>query len=509
MWFCSLCTIIAAASTFTAGVPLVARHSRHQDSSHGPDKLNQWTPSTYPNHLQKRMFSWKGSGSTSSQINSAITIEKASVSDLTKVKRTSPPENLAQFRQSSEPSQSTPTLSQSLANPSSSGSPNIPLTWRPGPDIVLHKFQSLPTDTTTGSKTNLLSSHDITNNQPSTPLSAHSLKEPQREAPIKNKSTGEERPISSARLGTEPPQKRAKWLNKIRESWDKLLQNVQKWFSSWFSSLSKKTQSDENAAKSLTTTGTPPGHAASRIQTASTTHQTSEYEHAKPQAQNSDVKMAETAQTVTTHESSSLPILRFDFTRLYADPWSRLIGWLMSILSLFRKENPSHKAPTILSDNHSSSGLPKSVSLPNLSRQNPDEINDAAWLQTVSQMQHATYSVAEQESLHGFAPSTHEGQLVQALLQQVDTLELAQCIHQVFRRSGIKLYMLSQLLSINTIRDILIAYGATVGQKMEGMLVKQQISSTILGYLTSFIRDWPPALEPEKEPGIKTLPPNE
>ncbi|POW21693.1 hypothetical protein PSHT_02089 [Puccinia striiformis] len=446
--------------TFTAGVPLVARHSRHQDSSHGPDKLNQWTPSTYPNHLQKRI---------------------------------QPPRY--------------PNPWQTLPRPVSPNFRNL--------DNAVHEFLTkVPPGST---------SH---------PASGTHLSR-RREAYI----------LCEIRYRASPEKSQVAQQNKVRESWDKLLQNVQKWFSSWFSTsqlhnrsnpfplsslymsllslvlhrigLSKKTQSDENAAKSLTTTGTPPDHAASQIQTASTTHQTSEYEHAKPQAQNSDVKMAETAQTVTTHESSSLPILRFDFTRLYADPcrdddqnrrWflsSRAlvqIGFLIDVVLV---------APTILSDNHSSSGLPKSVSLPNLSRQNPDEINDAAWLQTVSQMQHATYSVAEQESLHAFAPSTHEGQLVQALLQQVDTLELAQCIHQVFRRSGIKLYMLSQLLSINTIRDILIAYGATVGQKMEGMLVKQQISSTILGYLTSFIRDWPPALEPEKEPGIKTLPPNE
>ncbi|KAA1107079.1 hypothetical protein PGT21_001516 [Puccinia graminis f. sp. tritici] len=492
---CSFCTIIVAGSTFTAGAPLVTPATRYQDSNAGQNHHgNEWMPSTQPNHLQKRLFSWKGSSSTPSELDSAITM--TSTSDLTKASGAPATELLAASQPSSKPSQSNLSSPRSITNLFLSGSKELPSIQKPAADNHPRELHFQPNDPPPNSETNLpFSENKSIKSQPTKSLSSEALQQPESTTPFHKKSGGNGA-ISSSTPGAEPSEKAPKWVEKFREFWDKIVQKIKQLFRT-----SKKNESEE---KRLQTTGTTPDHVTSQIPTTSTSHQISEHAHtrAQPSVQNTDSEITETSQT---HDSTPSSLLSFNsFQRLMAI--SHFVPsfvndylptqWFIKLLSLLRKENPSPRAQSFLLDKHSSSASPKYLSLPN-----SDESSYAGQLQTVPEQ--TTSLAGALDKMKDFIPTTHEGQLVAAALQQINTKELAECIHQVFRTSDIQLRLFAQFVSVKTIEEILLAYGGKTGEKVEDLLVEQQIHPTILGYLTTIIKNWPPRNASQKQLHVK------
>jgi len=218
-------------------------------------------------------------------------------------------------------------------------------------------------------------------------------------------------------------------------------------------------------------------------------------------------------ETLESHESQAPPLLSLGFLCRAISIPSALTRYLpfrtvFNLLSWFRRQKSSPQTPK---------PAPLDKPIPH-SNSPPEQSQLSVSLPpTLDQTSHAgsqhllpgnpTATGKEVASQPEASQPTPEVRLAAALLKHIDTEELAECIHQNFRESGIQLLILSNLLSTEKLEHILLSYRHIITQKLEQMLAAQNINKFFLEQMASFFENWSPGATASHLPSdIKTSP---
>ncbi|KNZ60940.1 hypothetical protein VP01_147g12 [Puccinia sorghi] len=470
MWVSTWCTLVAAATTLSASFPLPIPPTRYQATIN----INQlgW----HSRLIQRRSLSRRGTS------NPATTIDEPLASPLL-FDQAAPLGTLHRSPPLSDSSPSSSLTFQPLVNPPSGHSAQSSSLNKPQPTIHTHPLQigsprtqppanppplpqHRPSKSSNSPKPNIPS---VTDNSAKNPLSLHqisqTLEDSQWEDPVQKQSQSHG-PISSPPPGIEPPpNNKIKWLHKVREFWDKFLNKIHK----WFCISPKKGELRSINLQKPSTAGTT----TDDIHTGQPSR-TSEDVRTEPTGSSADIARLLNVSHPVNHFTTGAKLL---FNNSFSAP-------LIFLLPIRTAPESAPLDKPIPPSNSPPEHKPLSVSLPPTSAQT----SHAGSQQALPGNQVASVKVVASQPED--SQPTPEVRIVTELLKHVDIEELAQCIHQNFRESGVQLFILSHLISPREIEVILLNYRRIITEKLKEMLAAQNINKFFLEQMASFLENW-------------------